>query len=362
MTTKISILTFLLACMALLSCKDDGPKASFKENITPSEIQNLSNINFILSLDKATTVFEVFNWTKTDFGFAASTTYSLQMDKARRDFTTPVEIASTNNILSASITVGDMNKKLLEMGLDTDVASDIQIRVVATIGDKVPSVYSDTKTITVTPYATSFSPIYMVGDALNGWNWNAGTPVEVLSSAPKIYETVAKFTNGNAFRFFAQQDWGPTSYNYPFFTTVSASFENAFDNDSNLKFIGTTGYYKVTVDLKNKTVAMLSVAEPVLYMTGAALNGWSWDPGKPIKLTYLKPGVFEATATFSKDTFRFFAQADWGPTSYNYPFFTTVNTKFENANDGDKNLRFIGTPGSYKITVNLNKLTVDMNP
>jgi starch-binding outer membrane protein SusE/F len=74
----------------------------------------------------------------------------------------------------------------------------------------------------------------------------------------------------------------------------------------------------------------------------------------------MKPGVFKATTAFQNDTFRFFAQANWGPDSFNYPFFTTVDSKFENGNDGDKNLRFIGTPGTFTITVDLNNKTVQM--
>jgi hypothetical protein len=362
MRNTILSVAFFITGFGLISCDDNDPKATLKENVASGELQELSSASFVLTREEANEEFEKFQWTETDFGFASSTTYKVQLDRADGDFSEPLEIASIDNLLSATITVGEMNKRLLEFGLDPDEAADVKIRVISIINEKIAPVSSAVKMLTITPYATSFPPIYMVGEALNGWNWNPGTPVEVLSSAPKIYETIAKFTNGKAFRFFAQKDWGPTSYNYPFFSSVDPKFENANDGDLNLKFIGTSGWYQVTVDLKTNTVVMLSVAEPLLYMTGAALNGWNWDPGNPVKLTFIKPGVFEANATFGNETFRFFAQADWGPTSYNYPSFTSVDSRFENANDGDKNLRFIGTPGTYKITVDLNNLTVAMTP
>jgi hypothetical protein len=71
-------------------------------------------------------------------------------------------------------------------------------------------------------------------------------------------------------------------------------------------------------------------------------------------MTYTTAGTYQATANFiNGEAFRFFAQANWGPTSYNYPFFTTVDSDFENANDGDSNLKYIGTTGSRTVTVNL---------
>jgi hypothetical protein len=73
-------------------------------------------------------------------------------------------------------------------------------------------------------------------------------------------------------------------------------------------------------------------------------------------MTWKSNGIFEATTDFiNGEAFRFFAQKDWGPTSYNYPYFAggTVSNLFENANDGDKNFRFTGTTGNFKITLNM---------
>ncbi|TFH47735.1 MAG: SusF/SusE family outer membrane protein, partial [Bacteroidia bacterium] len=238
-------------------------------------------------------------------------------------------------------------------GLNPDEAVDMQFRIKATIHPDVPVVYSDVTEAKITPYATTFPPIYMTGGATGGWNWDLYTYKELRSSAPNVYETVAKFINGEAFRFFKQADWNPVSWNYPYFTTVSSEFENAVDGDSNFRFVGTTGYFKVTVNMTTKTVSMVAVAEPVLFATGAALGGWNWDTDN-IQLTWLSNGIFRATTNFAVETFRFFKQAGWGD-GYNYPYFDggTVSPLFENANDGDSNFKFIGTPGSYTITVNL---------
>jgi starch-binding outer membrane protein SusE/F len=357
MKTFKLLFTFIALAFAFVSCEDDAVKATLKSDVAPNTIQAPPVDSYILTMEDKDDVLETFQWTAPDFGFPAAVNYTLQADLASNDFSDPVDVLSTKQ-LSADVNVGSFNDILLGLGLSPEEAGDIQLRVVSNIGSNVPPVYSNTETITVTPYATSFPPIWGMGAALKGWGPWPANAVEWQSSEFKKYSTIAHFTNGEAFRWFAQQDWGPTSYNYPFFTTVSPVFVNANDGDSNLKVAGVTGWYKVDVDLGAKTVAAQAVQEPALYMMGAALNGWGPWPDKAVKMTYIKPGVFEATANFSLETFRFFAQPDWGPTSYNYPFFTSVDEIFENANDGDSNLRYVGTPGNQKITVDLNEKTV----
>jgi hypothetical protein len=360
---KVARIFSLLALMATLfmtSCKDDAVKPTLKSAVTANELLAPTATAYVLTVENAANTLETFKWTAPNFGFNSSVTYKLQIDKSTGDFTTPLELATVSNgKLEVAIKVSEMNEKLLGLGLNPEEAAAVKLRVTSTVSDKVATVISTVKTITVTPYATSFPPIYGMGAALNGWGPWPDAAVEIQSPSFKKYETIAKFTAGEAFRFFAQTDWNPVSYNYPFFTSVSSLFENANDGDSNFKFIGTTGYYKVEVDLKAKTVVMTAVDEPVMFMTGAGVGGWDKPgTGASVKMTYVKPGVFVANANFVVGAFRFFAQADWGPTSYNYPFFTSVDAKFTNANDGDKNLQFTGSPGPYKITVDINKKTV----
>jgi hypothetical protein len=230
------------------------------------------------------------------------------------------------------------------------------------VSPNAPTSYSDPVEITVTPYATDFPPIYMVGSATGGWDWTKS--VEVRSTGPSKYYTVAYFLNNETFRFFKQFDWGPTSYNYPFFDGgfVSDSMENAADGDQNFRVLAPTGYYGVTVNLKTKIVDFDAVDEPLMFMTGAAVGGWDWTTNY-VQMTWVKYGVFEAETEFiNGEAFRFFAQKDWGPTSFNYPYFAdgSVDPLFENAADGDSNFKFIGTTGTYKVTVNLLDFTVTM--
>lgn len=345
------LLTFLILACVIISCEKDEEKAIVKKTIASNELSALTASSYVLLLDSAANDFQTFNWTKVDFGFTASITYKVQIDVKGNDFASAVDILTVNNLLTKTITIGDFNKYLLDKELEPETAVIIEFRIKAIVNDNVAPVYSNIVEAIITPYATSFPPIYIMGSAY-GWNWANG--VEIRSTAPKVYKTIAKFTNGDVFRFFAQTDWNPTSYNYPYFTTPGSSFENANDGDSNFKFIGATGYFSIIVDLKTKKIEMESVAEPEMFMTGGAVGGWDWTTNY-VQMTWKSNGIFEATTEFiNGEAFRFFAQKDWGD-SFNYPFFAdgTVSNLFENANDGDKNFRFTGTTGNYKITLNM---------
>lgn len=349
-------------------CKKDLTQVVINSKITSNQLSSLSAGSFVLQLSDAANPFQTFNWTKVDYGFPTAISYTIQVDKRTGTFTAPIDVVTVPNLLQATVTIGDFNKALLNLGMSTDVADSIKLRIKTVINPTIDPVYSNIVRAKILPYATVFLPIYATGAATGGWSWDLYTYKELRSSAPNIYSTIINFTNNQTFRFFKQTDWSPVSYNYPYFTgTVSALFANANDGDKNFLFTGTSGYYQVTVNMATKSVSMASVPEPTLFMTGQALGGWDWTTHF-VKLTWLSNGIYRATATFTNSgassTFRFFAQQDWGPTSYNYPYFSagTISNLFVNANDGDKNFLFTGTTGSFKITVNMLDLIISMVP
>jgi hypothetical protein len=358
-TLKI-FFAFALAAMTFVSCEEDGVQAVLKKNVAPNQLEAPADGSYVLTKDLKDNVMETFKWTPTDYGFNASVNYTLQAALEGDDFENAVEVGATYS-KSINVNVGAFNDIALGLGLTPEQTGSIELRVVSTIGNPAaPTVISNVETIEVTPYATSFPPIWGMGAALKGWGPWPGNAVEWQSSEYKKYSTITYFTNGATFRWFNQLDWGPLSFNYPYFTSVDTEFENANDGDSNFRVTAASGWYRVDVDLVAKTVVAESVSEPVLYMMGGALNGWGPWPGAAVKMTYLKPGVFEAEANFKNDIFRFFTQADWGA-GYNFEYFTTMDPNFVlSTPDNDKNLKYIGTPGVQKITVDLNTKTLTL--
>ncbi len=361
MKTLKQFLIALVLMGGFAGCEDDSIKAVLKTDVAPNVLQTPASTAFVLTLANKDQNFATFNWTAPDFGFKSAVTYTLEADLAGNNFANAIELASTSS-LSAALNVGATNDLLLGLGLVPETPTDVQLRVTSFIDDDVEPVVSNAITVSLTAYATSFPPIWGMGAGLKGWGPWPANAVEWQSSEFRKYETIAYFTSGETFRWFGQLDWGPVSYNYPYFTSVSPVFVNGNDGDSNLRVAGATGWYKVGVDLTAKTVTAEAVSEPVMYMTGAGIGGWDQPgTGASIKMTYLKPGVFQADANFvSGETWRFFGQADWGPVSYNYPFFTSVPDYFENGADGDSNFRVVGESGTKKVTVDINEKTVTL--
>lgn len=362
---KLSIyLSVAFAILTLFSsCSDDFElvKLADMDSIPPSEIVSpAQGASLELLMDNASDTLK-FNWTATDYGISLAVSYQLEIAAAGTNFADPYTIYNGSET-KAAITVAALNTALLNnLGLEPEVANSIEFRVLSSISTATGNLASETQTVSITPYATSFPPIYMIGAATGGWDTSLA--VEVASASPNVYSTIWKFVQNETFRFFAQPDWGASSYNYPYFAdgSVSSLLENAMDGDKNFRFLGTTGYYRITVNMKTLTVDMEAVSEPVMYMTGAGIGGWSQPgTGSSIKMTFVKENVWRATATFvSGEAWRFFAQADWGPTSYNFPYFAsgTVASMFENAGDGDSNFKN-KSGGTYVITLNLNDLSV----
>jgi len=239
---KISLILLMLTVF-FTACEKDKENVVLKDSISSNDLSNLSASAFVLNRDDAANTFQTFQWTDVDYGFAAVITYVVQFDKKTNNFSSPIDLATVIHATSVAVSVGELNKQMLVSGLNPDEAADLQFRVKATIHPSVAPVYSDVVEAKVTPYATTFPPIYMCGAATGGWSWTLYVYKEMRSSAPNVYQTIAHFLNGETFRFFKQADWGPTSWNYPYFTTVSNLFENANDGDLNFRFIGTTGYY-----------------------------------------------------------------------------------------------------------------------
>lgn len=319
------------------------------------------NAETLVSLSSDTIVLDILNsgqdaltitWTDPDYGFNAGPNYEVTFKSAEKSST-----ISVGNVLTKSFETSELNKLLLELGLTPGESSEVSITVEGLLSTySTAGASSNTSTLNATAYSTDFTPIYMIGAALKGWDTNLA--VEVYGIGPGQYEVIAEFHNNEAFRFFEQPDWDAQTYNYPYFGTGAdpAYFENAGDGDSNLKFIGETGYYRIFVDLIEKTVNMESVADPALFIVGAGVPaaGWGWDT--PVDMTWVQDGIFTATTEFANDGFRFFtAEADWG-SGKNYPYYETegfsIDDNFENAEDGDSNFKFVGTPGTYTITVN----------
>jgi hypothetical protein len=160
---------FLIALLLSWGCEDKD-LLTINGEVTPNEMSNLSQSEYVLSLGEADQIFETFNWTAPNFGFSAAITYTVQADVAGNDFASAFDVVTVTHTTSASVTVGEFNQMMIEAGLETDAALSMEFRVVSVVSDNVEPVHSVVQTASVTAYPTDFPPIFMIGDATGGWD------------------------------------------------------------------------------------------------------------------------------------------------------------------------------------------------
>ncbi|WCO01267.1 SusE domain-containing protein [Psychroserpens ponticola] len=305
--------------------------------------------------------------------------YNIEIAVAGTDFATVESLGDTQD-RTLSFTHSELNAAALNLGLQAETVSMLDLRVRSvletTSGDLERN--SDLITITVTPHEAGFpSVLYAVGAGLPDAGWGWGSPEEFISQG-SIYSANVNLSpdNGGNFRFFAQQDWGPIGYNYPWFEargyTIDADLINANDGDSNFQFIGTAGEYSLEIDTENKT---LTLGNPTvgsnceydqLWLVGAGVPDAGWGWASPVQLPCTGSGVYAGNVNLANDSFRFFTDSalEWASPSFNYPYYTnegyTIDSNFADAMDGDNNFSFTGTPGEYFLTVDTINQTITL--
>ncbi len=356
MKINIVISTLILLVGTLFSCEEEGEKAIVKSDVTPNAVNNLSATSFTLAFDDSGENFEKIAWTKPDFGYPAAISYTVELDKAGASFANAVELAAatTNEV---TITVGEINEALLGLGLTPEESAGIEIRVRSVVNTIIPPVYSTPLSLTITPYATTFPPIYIVGDAQG---WNLDNALELQSTGPGTYEAIGVFQEAGKFRLFATPSWDAPQWGWNFFSAgaVGDGLANGADGDSNFLFEEPSGYYKVTVSLKDKTIAVEASSAPTLFIVGDAQG---WDLNNALEMHSLGGGQFEVIGQFQQNgKFRFFTNPDWGADQFRWSSFNggAVDTELADGADGDSNFLFTGSSGIYKVNVSINDKTI----
>lgn len=108
---------------------------------------------------------------------------------------------------------------------------------------------------TISMEAVSKPEMFLTGDATHGWGWD--DPVTELELVGyKIWEGNVNFTQGGAFRLFAQKDWAPVSYGYDTVVNYDTDYIDIMEGhgDPNWEFLKPSGTYFVRVNLRTNTI------------------------------------------------------------------------------------------------------------
>ena len=148
-------------------------------------------------------------------------------------------------------------------------------------------------------YTVGKPVLYMAGDA-NGWATN-----DYLAGEDGVHFTGFMYLNQNGFKFCTQPKWEGTNY--------GANFDTAGDA-ANITMTEDAGYYKVDVDLENKSYVLTPITT-IGIIGSASPNGWDSD----VDMTYVpynaetkELGYWEAKdITLASGEIKFRANDDW---------------------------------------------------
>ena len=362
----LNIIVFaIIAVMGLIACEDrndtiiDTTKSPIVVDLSTSKL--ILDSNF--PKNPALTIF----WDATQYTVPTEIQYRIEVSSDDK-FTKPFTLNTLKeSIRSSTFTAEQMNTAAVSIGLVPYVEGKMYIRVISYLGSNNSMVAtSNITSLKITPYKLSYPDFYLVGEA-SYVGWNAGAS-QILYKSDNFSTIYTYLENGKNFRFLGQQGWDGTNYsinsdgirdNYKYFKQASSNIAKADGDDENMKFSGTTGIYKVTIDATSEIKSITAVASPIseydfaeVYLVGN-IAGNGWDATNAISMTKVSNGVYEFVSTLASNTeFKIigqksFGSLDWGNISGD------GNSGFIGPKGDNGNIKFVGDGSSYKITVNL---------
>ena len=262
---KLLFGTIFTAAM-FLSCSKDENK-DFYEGGTAPVLTASSTSALTLTLANKNNVAVTFTWTNPNYQFTTGISsqdvfYTLQIDTTNSNFTNPgkAEIAISKD-LSYAITVGDLNTKLLAMGLLENVPHNVEFRIKSTLINSSEPLYSNVVKIVITPYLDVVYPVpanlYITGSATPAsWQCGCGEPPLASQTFTKVnsskFQITLVLSAGNSYLFLPVYGSWAAKYGG---TGASNNSNNvngdAFKpNGSDLLAPAVTKSYTITVDFK----------------------------------------------------------------------------------------------------------------
>ena len=349
----------------LTSCEDRDIVTI--DNVASPIVMDLSTSSLVLDKIFPGNPALTVTWQEAEYSVPTEISYQIEIAN-ENTFAEPVTIATVSGSeKTATFTVLQMNDGAAGIGLVPNVSAKMFMRVTSYLGSgKSLKATSNVTSLMITPYVLTYPSFYIVGGAtFVGW-----TPenAQILYKKDNLSYIYTSLQSGENFRFLGQQAWDGKNYalnaegtkaDNQYFNKWSDVLEKPAGDAENIKFVGPTGVYKITINATQGVQTIEAKASPItgydfpeIYLVGnIAGNGWS--EGNAVPMTTLGEGVYEFTTTLAGDTeFKILGQKslgdlDWGNISGN------GNTGFLGPKGDNGNIKFVGDGSTYKITVNL---------
>jgi len=317
------------------------------------------------------------SWNTGFKGYQGAISYQLQYAKGGTSFATPIRVAPTGS--TQTFTDLDLNNiAALDYGVPAGSVGTVDFRIKAT-NAAADSIFSNTATISITPYSSKPVPkfpvpaaLFITGDAVTGWNNPVPSPSQQLTQINSYtYGIVIQLASTGGFIFLpVNGDWSH-KYNPP--SNPASLTGGTFAPDAggtNVPAPPTAGLYKIVLDFSTAQYSLtLLTSNPLpdsLYIVGDATAG-SWNNPVPVpsqRFTQVSNGDFQLTLPLlGTGSYLFLpVNGDWS-NKYGGTSATGGALLYDNAVPGS-NTPNPGTAGNYLIDVNTlaNTYTVTAKP
>lgn len=335
MLRKYIILPLLALGVLATGCLEEEVGPFLKLGEAPTITAPTGGTSFVLTEDAEASIVSAFSWTAADFGYNAGVDYKLEIDRAGNGFADALSLGTTSQLSIDDITVGSLNGLLLANGYADNVATAMEVRVIATVSEKVDALISQAIAISITPYkALIIYPQLQVPGSHQGWDPANEATVIFSRKSDGNFEGFLYFAVDNAeYKYTDGPSW---DVNYGD-TGADGTLEAGSDNI----IAGVAGMYRLRANLNNLT----HTAEVTNWgLIGSSTpGGWDNDTDMVVDPATGNPTI---TLDLVAGEIKFRANDDWG-----------INFGDTNANgsleyDGD-NLQ-IAEDGNYTVELIIN--------
>ncbi|MEY3322695.1 MAG: hypothetical protein RLZZ417_2278 [Bacteroidota bacterium] len=316
------------------SCSDDVVGPVLKIGASPEFTAPAANSSFVLKESEAAKSFATFSWTAADYGFQAGVNYSLEMALTAEKFKEPIVLGSVNE-LSLITTIGKINSVIIAKGRPGGEPVSIEFRIAANVNPDVPTIYSKSLVVNVTPYEAVIDyPKLQVPGSYQGWNPADQKTVIFSAKSDGKYEGYV-FMNQNAeFKYTVGPSW---DLNYG-----DDGGDGSLDKGgANIKATK-EGIYKLNVNINTLKHERLQTSWGII--GSATPNGWDSDQDLIYDAT---TNTLKITLNLKVGDIKFRANDDWG-----------INLGDDGANRsleyGGANIG-VAAEGRYSVELFLNK-------
>ncbi|HET9502693.1 MAG TPA: SusE domain-containing protein [Hymenobacter sp.] len=246
------------------ACNKEETRAVLTPGAAPTLKASTTTPDLALTTANKDAAAVTLTYSAADFGYSPAATYTLQFDKKGGNFASPITLPGGTVAGATPVTTAQLVNIFSSLGYPFNSASQVDVRVVASVSAAVAPAISPVVTLTGTPVplciANTNGDWGIVGTAVDGWPGNplpATQPDRMLTydCYTQTFTLRTTFTAG-AFKLRANKAWSTSlgaataTYSYPAGVALSTSGGDLM--------ITTPGTYTVTLTLTNNASGSLT--------------------------------------------------------------------------------------------------------